>query len=57
MKEGWFKNNKMRLAIVIAVYTVLLIALTACLIIFTPIREYIPGYTDVTLTYRVYNME
>lgn len=49
--------SKMRLTTVIFIYTVLLIALTACIVFFTPIREYIPGYTDVTLDRRIYNIE
>ena len=41
----------------IVIYTVLLIAATSCIIIFTPIREYIPGYTDVRLNHRVFDIE
>lgn len=37
--------------------SVLLIVLVTCLIAFTPLREYIPGYTDVSLNRRVYEME
>ena len=37
--------------------SVLLIVLVIYLIAFTPLREYIPGYTDVSLNRRVYEME
>lgn len=37
--------------------SVLLIVLVIYLIAFTPLREYIPGYTDVSLNRRVYDME
>ena len=37
--------------------SVLLIVLVTYLIAFTPLREYIPGYTDVSLNRRVYEME
>lgn len=56
-EQGGFNMSKMRLTTYIVFYSLLLIAITTCLIFFTPIREYIPGYTDVTLNRRVYNME
>ena len=43
--------------IMTVVYSLLLIAVTTCLIFFTSLRELIPGYTDATLDRRVYNME
>ena len=52
-----FSMSKMRFVILVVFYTLLLIAITTCVIFFTSIREYIPGYTDVTLDRRVYNME
>jgi len=36
---------------------ILIIVLTTCLIAFTPIREYIPGYTDMDLYKRMYELE
>ena len=56
-EQGRFSLSKLRFVTVVIVYTLLMIALTTCIIFFTPIREYIPGYTDVTLSRRVYNME
>ena len=46
------KNKKF-----IIIYSLILIILTTCIIFFTPIRELIPGYTDVNLNRRIYNME
>lgn len=56
-EQGSFNLSKMRFWSMVTIYTLLLIALTTCLIFFTPIREYIPGYTDMTLSRRVYDME
>lgn len=56
-EQGGFNMSKARLTTYIVVYTILLITITSCIIFFTPIREYIPGYTDVTLDRRIYNME
>ena len=52
-----FNTSKMKITNMIVIYSLLLIALTTCLIFFTSIRELIPGYTDVGLNRRVYNME
>ncbi|AGC76564.1 peptidase M23-like protein [Nonlabens dokdonensis] len=42
------KLNRLNVFIVTIISAVLLIGLTTVLIAFTPIREYIPGYADVT---------
>jgi murein DD-endopeptidase MepM/ murein hydrolase activator NlpD len=42
------KLNRLNVFIVTIISAVLLIGLTTILIAFTPIREYIPGYADVT---------
>lgn len=52
-----FDMSRMKFTNVVIVYTLLLIALTTCVIVFTPLRELIPGYTDVTLGRRIYRME
>lgn len=49
--------SKMKFINLVVFYSLILIAITTCLIVFTPLRELIPGYTDVTLNRRVYNME
>lgn len=56
-QRAGFSMSKMRFTVLVVFYTLLLIAITTCIIFFTPIREYIPGYTDVTLDRRVYSME
>lgn len=52
-----FKFTLMSFLSIVVFSSVLLIVLVTCLIAFTPLREYIPGYTDVTLNRRVYEME
>jgi len=52
-----FSMSKMRFTTLVVFYTLILVVLTTCIIFFTSIREYIPGYTDVTLNRRIYNME
>lgn len=49
--------TRLNVMILMSVITVLLIGLTTLLIAFTPLREYIPGYTDVTLNQRVYDLQ
>lgn len=56
-ERGNFSLSKMSFFTTVVVYTVFIIAVTTVLIFFTPLREIIPGYTDVTLNRRVYNME
>ena len=52
-----FKFTLLNLFNAVIVSSVLLIVLVTYLIAFTPLREYIPGYTDVSLNRRVYEME
>lgn len=56
-EKGGFNMSKMKFTIMVVLYSLLLVAGTTCLIFFTSLREFIPGYTDVTLDRRVYNME
>ena len=56
-EKGGFNMSKMKFINLVVFYSLILIAITTCLIVFTPLRELIPGYTDVTLNRRVYNME
>ena len=48
-----FRLSRLNVFITIGVTAIILIVITTFLIAFTPLREYIPGYTDVTLTKRV----
>lgn len=56
-EHGGFNTSKMALFSWILLYSLILIVITTCVICFTSVRELIPGYTDVTLDRRVYNME
>lgn len=49
--------SRMNVFIVSGTLTILLIVLTTMLIAFTPLREYIPGYTDVSLYAKLYRLE
>ena len=52
-----FKLTLLNFFNILVFSSVLLIVLVIYLIAFTPLREYIPGYTDVSLNRRVYEME
>lgn len=56
-EKAHFKLTLLNFFNILVVSSVLLIVLVTCLIAFTPLREYIPGYTDVSLNRRVYEME
>ena len=56
-EKGRFNMSKMKFTNMVVIYSLLLIAITTCIIFFTSVRELIPGYTDVTLDRRLYNME
>ena len=56
-EKGGFTMSRLNFWSTVIVYSLILIAITTCIIFFTSIREFIPGYTDVTLNRRVYNME
>ena len=49
-----FRVNLLNIIIIAIAAAVVLIALTTVLIAFTPLREYIPGYTDTALQREVY---
>ena len=49
-----FKLNLLNLVLVIIGLALLLIIVTTFIIAFTPLREYIPGYTDTNLNREVY---
>lgn len=52
-----FRLTRMNVFGIVIIFMLLLIILTTYIIAFTPLREYIPGYTDVSLNKRVYEME
>ncbi len=51
-----FRLSRLNVFILTGFLTILLIAVTTLLIAFTPLREYIPGYTDVSLYKKLYRM-
>lgn len=52
-----FRLSRLNLFIVTGTITIILIILTTYLIAFTPLREYIPGYMDIGLQDRVYELQ
>jgi murein DD-endopeptidase MepM/ murein hydrolase activator NlpD len=48
-----FRLSRMNVFVAVGFSSILLIVVTIFVIAFTPLREYIPGYTDVTLSVRV----
>jgi murein DD-endopeptidase MepM/ murein hydrolase activator NlpD len=48
-----FRLSRLNVFITTGIIVIILIVLTIFLIAFTPLREYIPGYADVTLSRRV----
>jgi len=51
-----FRLNLLNLVLVIIGMALLLIIITTFIIAFTPLREYIPGYTDTNLNREVYEL-
>jgi murein DD-endopeptidase MepM/ murein hydrolase activator NlpD len=52
-----FRLSRMNVFIALGTLTIVLIFLTSVLIAFTPLREYIPGYSNVGLTKRLYKLQ
>jgi murein DD-endopeptidase MepM/ murein hydrolase activator NlpD len=52
-----FRLSRMNVFIALGSLTIILIFLTSILIAFTPLREYIPGYTNVDLQKRLYRLQ
>lgn len=52
-----FRLSRMNVFVALGTLTIILIFLTTILIAFTPLREYIPGYTNVGLTRRLYTLQ
>ncbi len=52
-----FRLSRMNVFVSLVSLSVVLITVTGYIIAFTSLREYIPGYTDVNLNKRVYEME
>ncbi len=52
-----FRLSRLNVFIVLGTLTIVLIFLTSILIAFTPLREYIPGYTNVGLQKKLYELQ
>lgn len=52
-----FRLNRLNVFIALGTIIIVLIFLTTVLIAFTPLREYIPGYTNVGLTKDLYELQ
>jgi murein DD-endopeptidase MepM/ murein hydrolase activator NlpD len=52
-----FRLSRLNVFIALGTMTIILIFLTSILITFTPLREYIPGYTDVGVRKRLYELQ
>jgi murein DD-endopeptidase MepM/ murein hydrolase activator NlpD len=56
-EEFSFRISRLNVFVTIGTMVIILIILTTFLIAFTPLREYIPGYTDVSLRKRVIELQ
>jgi len=52
-----FKLSRMNVFVAIGLLSIILVFITTYIIAFTPLKEYIPGYTDVTLQRRIYELQ
>ncbi|HPT14705.1 MAG TPA: M23 family metallopeptidase [Bacteroidales bacterium] len=52
-----FKLNRLNVFVVLGLLSMLLVFITSYIIAFTPLREYIPGYTDVAMQRRIYELQ
>lgn len=52
-----FRLSRLNVFIALGTLTILLIFLTSILIAFTPLKEYIPGYTNVGLQKKLYELQ
>ena len=52
-----FRLSRLNVFVALGTLTIILIFLTSILIAFTPLREYIPGYTNVGLQKKLYELQ
>jgi murein DD-endopeptidase MepM/ murein hydrolase activator NlpD len=52
-----FKLSRLNVFVAIGLLSIILVFITSYIIAFTPLRVYIPGYTDITLQKRIYSMQ
>lgn len=51
------KLSRLNVFVAIGLLSIILVFITTYIIAFTPLKEYIPGYTDVTLQRRIYELQ
>ena len=52
-----FRLSRLNVFVAIGLLSILLVFITSYIIAFTPLKEYIPGYTDVTMQRRIYELQ
>lgn len=52
-----FKLSRLNVFVAIGLLSIILVFITTYIIAFTPLKEYIPGYTDVYLQRRIYELQ
>jgi|WetSurMetagenome_2_1015567.scaffolds.fasta_scaffold110866_1 murein DD-endopeptidase MepM/ murein hydrolase activator NlpD len=52
-----FKLTRLNVFVVLGLLSMLLVFITSYIIAFTPLREYIPGYTDVAMQRHIYELQ
>ncbi len=52
-----FSLSRLNVFVAIGLLSIILVFITTYIIAFTPLKEYIPGYTDVTLQRRIYELQ
>ncbi|NVO19767.1 MAG: M23 family metallopeptidase [Bacteroidetes bacterium] len=52
-----FRLSRLNVFVVIGLLSIILVLITTYIIAFTPLKEYIPGYTDVTMQRRIYELQ
>jgi murein DD-endopeptidase MepM/ murein hydrolase activator NlpD len=52
-----FRLSRLNVFVAIGLLSILLVFITTYIIAFTPLKEYIPGYTDVSMQRRIYELQ
>lgn len=52
-----FRLSRLNVFVAIGMLSILLVFITTYIIAFTPLKEYIPGYTDVSMQRRIYELQ
>lgn len=52
-----FTLSRLNVFVAVGMLSIVLVLITTYIIAFTPLKEYIPGYTDVTLQRRIYELQ